>query len=72
MASTGDNVRLKLKEKKPQMKKLMTLMLGLALVTGTVAVSFAGTADTASSTKKKKSKKKGGDTTGHTRTTASN
>ena len=54
------------------MKKLMTLMLGLAFVTGTVAVSFAGTQDTATSTKKKKSKKKSGDTTGHTRTTASN
>ena len=48
------------------MKELMTLMLGLALVTGTVAVGFAA-ADTGTTTKKsKKSKKKGGDTTGHT------
>ncbi len=41
------------------MKKLMTLMLGLALVTGTVAVTFAQ--DTKSdSTMKKKGGKKGG------------
>jgi hypothetical protein len=45
------------------MKKLMTLMLGLAFLTTTVAISFAQ--DTKSgSTKKssKKSKKKGDDT----------
>ncbi|MGA7234454.1 MAG: hypothetical protein WBY44_02165 [Bryobacteraceae bacterium] len=41
------------------MKKLMTLMLGLAFLTGTVAVTFAQ--DTKSdSTAKKKGGKKGG------------
>ncbi len=53
------------------MKKLMTLMLGLALVTGTVAVSFAQDTKSDSTMKKKKksSKKKGDDTskTGVTR-----
>lgn len=47
------------------MKKLMTLMLGLALVTGTVAVSFAQDTKSDSSGKKKsgkKGKKKGDDT----------
>ena len=38
------------------MKKLMTLMLGLAFLTTTVAVTFAQ--DTKSDTSKKKSKKK--------------
>jgi hypothetical protein len=43
------------------MKKLMTLMLGLAFLTTTVAVTFAQ--DTKSdSTMKKKGKKKGGAT----------
>jgi hypothetical protein len=37
------------------MKKLMTLMLGLAFLTTTVAVSFAQ--DTTATTKTKKSKK---------------
>jgi hypothetical protein len=46
------------------MKKLMTLMLGLAFLTATVSVSFAQ--DKTGSTMKKKSKKKKGDTTGHT------
>jgi hypothetical protein len=41
------------------MKKLMTLMLGLALLTGTVAITFAQ--DTKSdSTAKKKGGKRGG------------
>ena len=39
------------------MKKLMTLMLGLALVTGTVAVSFAQDSKSGST---KKGGKKGG------------
>ncbi len=39
------------------MKKLMTLMLGLAFLTTTVAVTFAQ--DTKSDTSKKKSKGKG-------------
>jgi hypothetical protein len=50
------------------MKKLMTLMLGLAFLTTTVAVSFAQ--DTKSDTSKKKSKSKGkkkGDTTSKNR-----
>jgi hypothetical protein len=46
------------------MKKLMTLALGLAFVTGTVAVSFAA-GDSATTKKVKKTKKKGSDTTGH-------
>jgi hypothetical protein len=48
------------------MKKLMTLMLGLALVTGTVAVTFAQDTKSDSTAKKKggkgKGKKKGDDT----------
>ena len=45
------------------MKKLMTLMLGLALVTGTVAVSFAQDTKSDDTAKKKgKGKKKGDDT----------
>lgn len=45
------------------MKKLMTLMLGLVLVTGTVAISSAqDTMTKKSKTKKKNNKKKGGDT----------
>jgi hypothetical protein len=45
------------------MKKLMTLMLGLALVTGTVAVSFAQDTKSDETGKKKgKGKKKGDDT----------
>jgi len=41
------------------MKKLMTLMLGLALAFGTVAVSFgAGPQDTTKSKKKSSKKKK--------------
>lgn len=42
------------------MKKLMTLMLGLAFLTSTVAVTFAQ--DTKSGSTKKKSKKKSGTT----------
>jgi len=40
------------------MKKLMTMMLGLALLTGTTAVVFADNAkDTTKTTKKAKTKK---------------
>ena len=47
------------KEKETHMKKLMTLMLGLSLVFGTVAVVFAQeTTKTAEKTMKKKGKKK--------------
>ena len=46
------------------MKKLMTLMLGLAFLTGTVAVSFAQ--DTKSDNRKKKGGKKGGKKKGDT------
>jgi hypothetical protein len=46
------------------MKKLMTLMLGLSLALGCVAVSFAqGTTTTKKSSKKKAPKKKKTDTT---------
>ena len=42
------------------MKKLMTLMLGLAFLTTTVALTYAqDTKDTSSSTSKKKGGKKG-------------
>jgi len=45
------------------MKKLMTLMLGLSLALGTVAVSFAQDAPkTEKKSKKKSSKKKEGET----------
>lgn len=45
------------------MKKLMTLMLGLAFLTTTVAVTFAQDAPkTEKKSKKKKSKKKEGET----------
>jgi|KBSMisStandDraft_5_1062788.scaffolds.fasta_scaffold91791_3 hypothetical protein len=44
------------------MKKLMTLMLGLSLALGSVAVSFAQDT-TKKSSKKKAPKKKKGDTT---------
>lgn len=40
------------------MKKLMTLMLGLSLVLGTVAVSFGQDAPKKETTKKKGKKKK--------------
>ena len=42
------------------MKKLMTLMLGMALVFGSVAVSYAQGDKTDESGKKKGGKKKGG------------
>ena len=42
------------------MKKLMTLMLGLSLAIGSVAVTFAAD-EKKSEEKKKKGKKKGGD-----------
>ena len=42
------------------MKKLMTLMLGMALAFGTVAVTFAQDAPKKEETGKKKSGKKGG------------
>ena len=46
------------------MKKLMTLMLGLSLALGCVAVSFAqDTTTTKKTSKKKSSKKKKTDTT---------
>jgi hypothetical protein len=45
------------------MKKLMTLMLGLSLALGCVAVSFAQDTTTKKSSKKKASKKKKTDTT---------
>jgi hypothetical protein len=45
------------------MKKLMTLMLGMAFVFTTVAVTFAQDAPKKEDTAKKKSKKKKGDTT---------
>ena len=41
------------------MKKLMTLMLGMALAFGTVAVTFAQDPPKKDDTKKKKSGKKG-------------
>jgi hypothetical protein len=45
------------------MKKLMTLMLGLAFLTTTVAISFAqDTKSTSTKKSSKKSKKKGSDT----------
>ena len=44
------------------MKKLMTLMLGLSLALGCVAVSFAQDTTTKKSSKKKSSKKKKTDT----------
>ena len=43
------------------MKKLMSLMLGLALITGTVAISFAQEPKKEEEGKKKKGKKKGGE-----------
>jgi len=47
-----------------QMKKLMTMMLGLSLALGCVAVSFAqDTTTTKKSSKKKAPKKKKSDTT---------
>jgi hypothetical protein len=45
------------------MKKLMTLMLGMAIVFTTVAVSFAQDTTKKEDTAKKKSKKKKTDTT---------
>jgi hypothetical protein len=45
------------------MKKLMTLMLGLSLALGSVAVSFAQDTTAKKSSKKKAPKKKKGDTT---------
>jgi hypothetical protein len=45
------------------MKKLMTLMLGMAIVFTTVAVSFAQDTTKKEDTSKKKSKKKKTDTT---------
>jgi hypothetical protein len=46
------------------MKKLMTLMLGLSLALGSVAVAFSqDTTSTKKTTKKKAPKKKKGDTT---------
>jgi hypothetical protein len=46
------------------MKKLMTLMLGLSLALGSVAVAFSqDTTTTKKTTKKKMPKKKKGDTT---------
>ncbi|MBS1855258.1 MAG: hypothetical protein JST11_07820 [Acidobacteria bacterium] len=44
------------------MKKLMTLMLGLAFLTTTVAVSFAQDAPKTEKKSKKKGKKKEGET----------
>jgi hypothetical protein len=53
-------------KEKNRMKKLMTMMLGLALLTGTVAISFAQDTKTDSTMKKgkkgKKGSKKGDDT----------
>jgi hypothetical protein len=46
------------------MKKLMTLMLGLAFLTATVAVTFAQDTKSDSTMKKKKKGKKGGSTKG--------
>ncbi len=43
------------------MKKLMTLMLGLAFLAGTTAVTFAQGTDTPKKESKKKSKKKKGE-----------
>jgi hypothetical protein len=45
------------------MKKLMTLMLGMALAFGTVAVTFAQDAPKQDDTKKKSKKKKKSDDT---------
>jgi hypothetical protein len=50
-----------LKEKSRQMKKIMTMMLGLTLLTGAVTVAF-GQTDTNTEGKKKGKKKKGTDT----------
>ena len=49
--------RLNFKEKITAMKKLMTIMLGLAFLTATVAVSFAQDTKSDSTMKKKKGKK---------------
>jgi hypothetical protein len=55
-----DTDRLNFKGEHPQMKKLMTLMLGMALAFGTVATTFAQDKkdDTKKDAKKKKGKKK--------------
>jgi hypothetical protein len=45
------------------MKKLLTLMLGLTLAFGSVAVTFAQDQPKTDDTKKKKKKKKSDDTT---------
>jgi hypothetical protein len=45
------------------MKKLMTLMLGLSLALGSVAVAFSQDTTAKKSSKKKAPKKKKGDTT---------
>jgi hypothetical protein len=50
-----------LKEKPSSMKKIMTMMLGLTLLTGAVTAAFAQT-DTNTEGKKKGKKKKGTDT----------
>jgi hypothetical protein len=50
------------KEKITVMKKLMTLMLGLAFLTTTVAISFAQGTKSDSTGKKKKGKKGSGTT----------
>jgi hypothetical protein len=44
------------------MKKIMSLMLGLSLLTGAVTVAFAQDTDKSSEKKGKKGKKKGTDT----------
>lgn len=53
------------KEKNPQMKKIMSLMIGLSLVVGAASYAFADDAgkgkDKGKSEDKKKKKKKGGD-----------
>ena len=52
------------KEKYPQMKKIMSLMIGLSLVVGAATFAFADDAkgkDKSSTTDKKKKKKKSSD-----------
>ena len=46
------------------MKKIMSLMLGLALLTGAATVAFSQSTDTDKETKKSKKGKKGTDTEG--------
>jgi hypothetical protein len=58
---TSDDVIVEL-QRRTAMKKLMTLMLGLAFLSTTVALTYAQeTKDTTTMSKKKGGKKKGGE-----------